>query len=763
MAGDCEIDLARRELRNRGVPVPIGGRAFEIIEVLVRSAGDLVTKDDLMDRIWPGAIIGDNTLQVHISAVRKALGPYRSLLKTESGRGYRLLQNWTVRHQEAAIAEPLRETREPAASNFPVTVTSLIGRSATAQRLRDLISAWRVVTLTGPGGIGKTALAIEVVRGLLADFDGGGWFVELASLSDPDLVPSAVASVLGLKLSGETISADAVARAIGGQHLLLVLDNCEHVIDAVAEFIEMLAPVCPRTTIVTTSREILRIEGEYAFRVPPLDVPVPGQVEPDRVLNHSAVQLFVARMRAADASFVLQNNDLLAIAAICRRLDGIPLAIEFAAARATTLGVQQVASGLEDRFAMLTGGRRTALPRHRTLRATLDWSYDLLPEAERFLLRHLAIFAGGFTLEGVAAVTGGSADDIVEIIANLVAKSLVLLDGSGSLSRWRMLETIRAYAFDRLMESNELAAASWRHAKYHGDLFGQARSDWERISTAAWVAEYGFRLDDLRATLDWAFSPGGDAAFGMALTADAVPIWLQYSLMGECRRRVGQALSFIAAESSENARLRMRLWTALSLSGMYAGGPQSAIDAAWSTTLDLAVQVGDPDYQLRAQSWGLFAGSFNRGNFRTALGFLAERFLQAGCGDRSEWPADRRTARRHGAAHSGRTNCRAPAYRAHVSGLCAAGYQRAHHTVSKRPGHCGPPGSGSDPLAAGVSRSGHAHGGGRRHRRARTWSRADAVQFSCSGGMSGGFFGRRSGGGEAVQRDSGRSGDAILA
>ena len=285
------------------------------------------------------------------------------------------------------------------------------------------------MTLTGPGGIGKTTLALEVARGLLGDFDGGGWFVELASLSDPDLVPSAVASVLGLKLSGGTISAESVARAVGEQHLLLVLDNCEHVIDAVANLTEVLVRRCPRTTILATSREVLRIDGEYVYRVPPLEVPAAEAVEPDHILGHSAVELFIARTQALESDFSPRAEDLPTIAAICRRLDGIPLAIEFAAARAATLGIQQVAIGLRDRFALLTGGRRTALPRHRTLRAALDWSHELLPEAERLLLRRLAIFPAGFTLDAAAAVmhdSGLEAAAVTDGIANLVAKSLVM-------------------------------------------------------------------------------------------------------------------------------------------------------------------------------------------------------------------------------------------------------------------------------------------------------------------------------------------------
>ncbi|HEX3440085.1 MAG TPA: winged helix-turn-helix domain-containing protein, partial [Pseudolabrys sp.] len=389
-----EIDLGRRELRSRGVPVPLGGRAFEIVTVLVQSASELVTKDRMMERVWPGAVVGEGTLHVHISAVRKALGQDRAMLKTVSGRGYRLLGSWTPQQREgtaARVDSPLTRTPGAPQNNFPPLITRLIGRTAACQFVRDLVSAYRVVTLTGPGGIGKTSLAIKAVRYLLPDFEDGGWIVELASLSDPGLVPSTVASTLGLKLAGE-ISAESVARAVGGRHLLLVLDNCEHVIDAVANLAETLTRLCPRATIVATSREVLRIDGEAVYRVPPLDVPALGQAPPDYIMQYSAVELFVARTKALNAGFSPYAEDLEAIAAICRHLDGIPLAIEMAAARAAVLSVQGVVAGLRDRFALLTAGRRTALPRHRTLRATLDWSHELLPDAERRLLRRLAVF-----------------------------------------------------------------------------------------------------------------------------------------------------------------------------------------------------------------------------------------------------------------------------------------------------------------------------------------------------------------------------------
>src|SRR6201996_3906012 len=518
-----EIDLGRRELRSRGVPVPLGGRAFEVVMVLVQSASELVTKDDLMDRVWPGATVGEGTIHVHISAVRKALGADRTMLKTASGRGYRLLGSWTPQQRDATAAlvySSLPRTGSQPANNFPPLISRLVGRASAAQFVRDLISAYRVVTLTGPGGIGKTSLAIKAVRYLLSDFEDGGWLVELASLSDPGLVASTVAATLGLKIAGE-ISAESVARAVGGKHLVLVLDNCEHVIDAAANLAETFTRLCPRTTIVATSREVLRIDGEAVYRVPPLDVPAVGQAAPDYIMQYSAVELFVARTKALNAGFIPHAEDLASIAAICRHLDGMPLAIEFAAARAAVLSVQGVAAGLRDRFALLTAGRRTALPRQRTLRATLDWSYEVLPETERQLLRRLAVFAGGFTADAAGAVmtdTGFDASAVLDGIANLVAKSWVALDKSGASARWTLLETIRAYALEKLVESDESGDVQRQHAAFFRDLFAPAASGSGSGSPTNDLERHVREIDNVRAALDWSFS-AGDTAIGVDLTA----------------------------------------------------------------------------------------------------------------------------------------------------------------------------------------------------------------------------------------------------
>src|ERR1700681_2491178 len=627
-----EIDLGRRELRSRGIPVPLGGRAFEVVTVLVQSASEFVTKDHLMERVWPGATVGEGTIHVHISAVRKALGQDRAMLKTVSGRGYRLLGSWTPQHREATappVYSPLTRTSgAPPASNFPPLISRLVGRAAAAQFVQDLVSAYRVVTLTGPGGIGKTSLAIKAVRYLLPDFEHGGWLVELASLFDPGLVPSTVASTLGLKLAGE-ISAESVARAVGGRHLLLVLDNCEHVIDAAANLAETFTRPCPRTPIVATSREVLRIDGEAVYRVPPLEVPALGQAAPDYIMQYSAVELFVARTKALNAGFTPHAEDLASIATICRRLDGIPLAIEFAAARAAVLSVEGVAAGLRDRFALLTAGRRTALPRHRTLRATLDWSHELLPETERRLLRRLAVFPGGFTADAAAAVmtdTGFDASAVLDGIANLVAKSWVTLDKSRAGARWILLATIRAYAIEKLVEHAEAEIAAKHHALYFRDLFAPQARDARPSLSDDDLARRVREIDNVRAALDWSFSPAGDQAIGVDLTAAYAPVWQHLSLMSECRERCERALLSLEPDVTENMWLRMELQMDLAAAIFIIMCPSEQAKTLLTEAIEPADALNDLNAQARALST-LISVYASRGEYGKAQ-IAAERIEQ---------------------------------------------------------------------------------------------------------------------------------------
>ena len=296
-----EVDLALRELRARGVPVTIGSRAFEIIELLVMSAGKLVTKDDLMKKVWPGAIVEENTIQVHISAIRRALGSDRGMLKTFSGRGYRLLGSWAIREDAPTrpdAPKPRSEGVHPFSSNVPIAASALVGRETIVQHLCNLVSAYRVVTLTGPGGIGKTVLSAAVTRRIFPTLEGDAWFVELASAvrSRAGALGGSRAS-LRLQLSGGEIRPGLVADAIGNRKVLLVLDNCEHVVDAAANFVDILVRACPRCTVLSTSREILRVEGECVYRVPPLEVPAEDDEDSASILSRSAVELFITRAK----------------------------------------------------------------------------------------------------------------------------------------------------------------------------------------------------------------------------------------------------------------------------------------------------------------------------------------------------------------------------------------------------------------------------------------------------------------------------------
>jgi predicted ATPase/DNA-binding winged helix-turn-helix (wHTH) protein len=617
-----EVDLGRRELRAGGITVPVGSRAFDIIDVLVRSAGELVTKDDLFARVWSGTVVEENTLQVHISAVRRALGPDRGLLKTASGRGYRLLGNWTAQCAGARVAPPSFLPAPPVPPNLPPAVPELIGRDAATHYVRDLLSAYRLVTLTGPGGIGKTKLALTVARHLMPAFQGQIWVVEFGALSDASLVAPTVARVLGLPQNERNMSPVSIARAIGARMMLLVVDNCEHLIGEAAALVAAILRSCPQTSVLATSTELLRIDGEHMFRVPPLEVPATHE----EALNSSAVQLFIARTKAASADFPPNGQNLAAIAAICRRLDGIPLAIEFAAARAATLGLSHVLAQLDDRFSMLTDGRRTALPRHRTLRATLDWSYDLLPATEQCQLRYLAIFAGGFTLEGAIAVmrnTGQTAATVAVGLANLVAKSLLTPEGSEIVGRWRMLETTRSYAFEKSVETGESEQAARALAAFLRDtLLATPGLQPGEDAMSANARE----IDNVRAALEWAFAQENEAETGIMLTAAYVPTWLHLSLISECHDRVERALDRLDPTWNLDARLRMQLYVGFAVALQHMIGPAERTEFLLGKAVEAADGIDDLDSKLQAL-WALWNFNSNSGDYRLAQ-TAGERFLQ---------------------------------------------------------------------------------------------------------------------------------------
>jgi predicted ATPase/DNA-binding winged helix-turn-helix (wHTH) protein len=630
--GRFQVLPHHREFFADGVPVAIGSRAFDVLMVLIEAGGGLVTKDEFLNRVWPGMVVEEHSLQFHISALRKVLGEDRGFIKTISGRGYRFVadiatavgEHEPLSDRGAALPpSPLPNAQSP--TNLPAT-SELIDREVELSEASALLTAHRLLTLVGAGGIGKTRLGLAIARHLRPNFPNGVWVAELGPLSDPDLVPVTVATALGLDIAGGPATPQRVANELSAKQLLLVLDNCEHVIDAAASMAEALLWANPTAHVMATSREPLRAADECLYRVPPLAVPAEGNADIEDLLRYGAVQLLVARVRATEPHFAPDQRIAPAIAAICRRLDGIALAIELAAARAAALGVEAVAAHLDDRFHLLTGGRRTALPRHQTLRATLDWSYELLSEAERVVLQRLSIFAGSFTLEAAGAIAASAelaALDVINAVANLVAKSLVVANAGDTIARYRLLETTRAYALEKLTEGSELEHIARRHAEYCRDLLERAETELETKSTEEWLAAYSPWIDNIRAALDWGFSSSGDASIGMAVTAASVPLWMHLSLMEECRGRVERALASLAPGSNGDRRRRMKLYAALGLSLKQTKGPGCA-GAAWTKALELAGSLDDAEYQLRAL-WGLWTCALSSGEYRTALA-LAQRF-----------------------------------------------------------------------------------------------------------------------------------------
>src|SRR5436853_7014819 len=557
--GPFRLLPAQRLLLEGDQPVRLGSRAFDILATLLERPGEVIVKDDLKSRAWPKTFVEDANLKIQISALRRALGDGqggRRYIATIPGRGYNFVA--PVRFEKLARAATIASA---AAHNLPLTATRMIGREEAIATLVSRLSRERLLTIIGPGGIGKTTVALAVAERMITDYEHGVWLVDLAPLGDPRLVPSTVAAVLGLEVRTENPLPGLIA-ALRDRRMLLLLDNCEHVIDATASLAAAVLSGVPRVNILATSREPLGVAGERVHRLGPLgSPPTSSGLTAAEAAAFPAVQLFVERATAIVEDFALTDANAQPVVEICRRLDGLPRAIEFAAPRVEVLGVAALAASL-DSLPLLGAQRRTAMPRHRTMRAVVDWSYRLLSEDEQRFLRALGIFAGGFTVEAAAAVAIGASDtpcEAIDQLADLVTKSLVVADVSGAKPRFRLLDTTRAYAIEKLDGSGERERVACRHAEYYRNLFERAESEAPARPADEWLADYAQEIDNLRAALDWAFSPGGDGSIGVALTAAAVPLWMRLSLPEECRGRAERALAALGAGASRDARHEMKL------------------------------------------------------------------------------------------------------------------------------------------------------------------------------------------------------------
>ena len=601
-------------------PVRLGSRALAILTILLERAGELVSKNELLDKVWPDVNIEPANLTVHICALRRTLSDGRAgvrYLVNVPGRGYRFVAPVTVVNSSTDIAP-----QESLPHNLPACLTPLIGRGEAILELIDDLSRHRLINIVGPAGIGKTSVALDVAEKSLQLYSHGIWLIDLSKIAEPSLVPTALASALGLQVRSNDPVPDLVV-GLKNKRMLLVLDNCEHVIDAAATLASQILRGTRDLRILATSRETLNAEGEQVFRLAPLPSPPPsarlGAVD---ALAYPAVQLFVERAAAATNQFDLTDEDAAAVGDICRKLDGIPLAIEFAAARTNAFGIRDLASHLDDRLQILSVSRRASSPRHQTIGTALDWSYQILGDDEQILFRRLAIFRGGFTLDAafeVAISPGWTTYDVANGLESLVAKSLVAADvGSGSV-RFRLLETTRAYALTKLSDGGEADTLAQRHAVYYRDLLEAPDAPSDKHTFAGTHAP---EIDNIRAALKWAFSPHGEKSIGVSLTTASSPLWMAMSLLAECRNWVENALDHLD-ERERGTRQEMLLQKALASSLLFTKGWQSETHATWERTLEIAEMLGDTEYQLSAilALWGFH---IRFPNYPKALAFAVQ-------------------------------------------------------------------------------------------------------------------------------------------
>ena len=570
--GPFQLLAARRELLAHGVPVTLGQRAFEILLMLVNRHGQLVTKDELMAEVWPGVVVEENNIQVHVSALRKVLstaGDGDRYLLTVAGRGYRFVAP-VQRESGAGLTAPPASAPDrtaavsagAATNNLPQQLTTLIGREADLADIMARLAAHRLVTLTGSGGVGKTRLAIEAGRNVLDRYPDGVWLAELAPLNDPQLVTSIVGDVLGVSLNAPRGAIETLASALKDKQLLLILDNCEHVIAEAARVAETLMRSCPRLSILASSRERLAIAGESIVRVPSLPAPdASGTLTAARAGEYAAVRLFVERASAL-GGFALNDANAATVGSICQRLDGIPLAIELAVPRLRVLSLEQLARCLDERFRLLTAGSRTALPRQQTLHALIDWSYGLLSDAEKILLARLSVFFGTAALASITAVVASAeipAEQVSDLLLSLVEKSLVHADAASSEFRYGLLESTRYYASEKLADASRMRR---RHAEHFAARLAQATAEWETTPTRQWMACYASDIDNLRGALEWAFGAGGDVTVGLELVARSHVLWAELGLILEHRRWVVEALDKVAKGTPSEVTARLLSWQA---------------------------------------------------------------------------------------------------------------------------------------------------------------------------------------------------------
>jgi len=615
-------------LLKEGKRVRIGSRALSLLKVLAAHAGHFVPNDILIAAAWPNTRVEDTNLRVQMTALRRLLSDDGDLLRITNapGRGYALTVAPGGLEGSDRPAKPLEG--QPPAHTLPTQLASLVGRGDSVAIVVKRLSARRFVSVVGPGGIGKTRVAIEACVRLIEEGYPRICFVDLAPLSSGEFVASAVATALLVDDVAKTVPIEKIVRALRRNRTLLVLDNCEHVLDAAAELSEGLLRAVPDLRILATSREPLLVDGEVTVRLAGLGGPEDhaGPITLQEALVFPAIQLFAERAAAGADKLSFDDSDAPLLAEICRRLDGIPLAIELAAASVASLGVQGVAALVRDQFATLSAGRRTAPPRQRTMRATLGWSYDKLSNEEQMLLVRLSIFRSAFSLAGAQAVNPLSPELTIQLLSNLVAKSLVVVDHQRTVTRFRLLETTRGFAEEKLHEWKDSADVRRRHAAHLVALFAAERTGVQTDPSMDRRQEFRSRVDDVRSAISWSLSPVGDSRLGIRLIIDSAPMWLSLSILNEYVAIVDGAADRLWQDPSIDAKDAIWLAPSLHLAQFNVAGISASMAPMLSKALQLAEQQGDYPCQLTCL-WGLLGARLTEARYRESLDF-ALRFAE---------------------------------------------------------------------------------------------------------------------------------------
>jgi predicted ATPase/DNA-binding winged helix-turn-helix (wHTH) protein len=532
--------------------------ALRLLIILVERHGNVVSKNDLMKAVWFGCSVDENNLATHIGALRRTLG--NESIKTIHGRGYQLAVAVTPlgNEEEPPSSAPVKEAEvaPPRRTNLLERHGGLIGRHAEVADLEGIVERSRLVTLLGPGGVGKTSLALRLGVKLLPKFVDGVWLIDVAQLSDLGMIRAATAAVLNITLQQQGDPLEALGTGLRQRQCLLIYDNCEYVAQAVGDLVDALLARAPGLHVLATSQEQLRCSAERIYRLLPLAVPPAGATQTS---EFPAVQLFAERAQAANHQFTINSRNAKAVGEVCRRLDGIPLALQMAAALLPLLGIEGIRASLDDRLDMLTSAIHTNEPRHLTIRAMMEWSHGLLDPADQIVFRRLGVFPSNFSLEAATAVIEPALErtwPVRHALGRLVAKSLVIVESEEPL-RFRLLESVRLFSVERLEASGERDTIVERHARYYIEYFERAIIAWQMVSDKAWVAAYAPELDNLRAALNWALAEPHRAQIAVALAGPAAFLWRTLEFFDEGRRFVDRAIPVIDQDTPPESAARL--------------------------------------------------------------------------------------------------------------------------------------------------------------------------------------------------------------